>query len=279
MDGLAQECVYYNFSTADANKKWKCVEYAQHLLTQEGYYSGATDGYFGPVTKAAVIKHQQNYTYMGDTKLAVDGWLGPKTWRSMCSVAYEAKRYNTAWAPRWAFDYVGCWQLKLNTPDAPPAKKLSPSTGGDGGTTVTGWTKPVASGYITQGYRTAVTGYSVPGCPYSRSHCAADLATGGVSKPVYAVAAGTVTKAQFKCGYATTGNCLVIQHADNTKTVYNHVAPSVWAGAKVSAGQKIGQLDSSGVWKGWHLHFMTVNSSGTVVDPVGFMKARGVTLP
>ncbi len=46
----------------------------QVLLDYAGYSPGATDGIFGPKTKAAVLKLQQA------KKLVVDGEVGPKTW-------------------------------------------------------------------------------------------------------------------------------------------------------------------------------------------------------
>jgi hypothetical protein len=53
--------------------KGEQVKKLQQALKQLGYYDGKVDGDYGPATKAAVEKFQQ------DAGLAVDGIVGPKT--------------------------------------------------------------------------------------------------------------------------------------------------------------------------------------------------------
>lgn len=149
---------------------------------------------------------------------------------------------------------------------------------------VSGWQKPINASVVTQSYLTGV-GYSVPNCPYASKHCAIDLAGGvGDSTPVTAVADGDIvlarTAGQGSCGYATTGDCIVIRHGDGSKTIYNHIDIEIWSGP-VTKGKRIGTLNMSGKSTGYHLHFMTVESWGTVSDPKAFMAApsRGVSLP
>lgn len=154
--------------------------------------------------------------------------------------------------------------------------------------TSTGWRRPFASsniGYVaTQGHTRRVTYGSVPSCDTANAHCAVDLAgnvSWGVTK-VYPVADGVITKigiaGKGSCGYYTTGNCIVIEHDDKTKTVYNHFLTNQKLGTRVTKDMVIGVLNASGRFDGAHLHFMTVNQNGTVVDANKFMADRGVQL-
>lgn len=217
---------------------------------------------------------QNLLNYYNQTKpghaVAIDGWYGSITAEKISSY----KWYRMGIAGSKTVDsatysnMISYMNGRINTTSDP-----SPSTG---------WTKPINSTVITQGYLTGV-GYSVPNCTYSGKHCAVDL-SGGVDygSPVYAAADGDIvvarTAGQGSCGYATTGDCIVINHAGGYKTLYNHINIGVWSG-HVSKGQKIGTLNASGKVTGPHLHFMTIESWGTVSDPVAFMSVRGVKLP
>lgn len=55
------------------------VKLLQSILKEKGYDCGAIDGKFGPLTYKAVTKFQR------DSKLVVDGIVGPKTWSALCS--------------------------------------------------------------------------------------------------------------------------------------------------------------------------------------------------
>lgn len=71
--------------------------------------------------------------------------------------------------------------------------------------------------------------------------------------PVFAAAGGTVVKSAF---HNARGNYVQIQHADKTKTLYQHLqSANVSAGDRVSAGQTIGRAGKSGNVTGAHLHF------------------------
>ena len=83
--------------------------------------------------------------------------------------------------------------------------------------------------------------------------------------PILAAADGTVTVAEFSGGY---GGLIVIEHTINSTTVataYAHMWQSgihVQAGDRVRAGQHIGNVGSSGMSTGPHLHF-EVRPGGT----------------
>ncbi|WP_336711880.1 M23 family metallopeptidase [Arthrobacter sp. USHLN218] len=90
----------------------------------------------------------------------------------------------------------------------------------------------------------------------------------GCGTPVNAAAAGTVSKTSSSAGGY--GNRIVIKHAGGMTTTYNHLQ-SIGAhkGQKVSAGDKIGVLGTTGNSTGCHLHF-EVLKGGSEIDPAKF---------
>ena len=98
--------------------------------------------------------------------------------------------------------------------------------------------------------------------------------------PILAAADGTVTVAEFSGGY---GGLIVIEHIIDGKTVataYAHMWQSgihVRPGDRVSAGQHIGDVGSSGMSTGAHLHF-EVRPGGTNGEAIDAARAEGHTL-
>jgi len=82
--------------------------------------------------------------------------------------------------------------------------------------------------------------------------------------PIYAPNSGTVKLASYTPAY---GNVIVIDHGLNIFSMYLHLdSYNVKAGDKVSQGQLIAKVGSTGLADGPHLHFtMFVNK--TIVDP------------
>jgi len=82
--------------------------------------------------------------------------------------------------------------------------------------------------------------------------------------PIGATADGEVSFAGWKGGY---GNVVIIQHADGRESRYGHADKLfVQAGDKVSAGQKIAAVGSTGKSTGPHLHF-EIRENGELVNP------------
>lgn len=110
-----------------------------------------------------------------------------------------------------------------------------------------------------------------------RLHAGTDFAGGGCDGPIWAAQAGTVT---FR-GFDGRGNgTITIDHGGGVQTKYLHEYESgmlVRTGDKVTAGQQIGRVGSSGESSGCHLHF-SVLVDGEFVDPEPFMSALGITL-
>ena len=82
--------------------------------------------------------------------------------------------------------------------------------------------------------------------------------------PIYASAAGTVITASYN---GVRGNYVVIEHGNGLQTWYQHASRLyVSAGQKVSRGQNIAAVGTTGVSTGAHLHY-EVHVNGTAVDP------------
>lgn len=86
--------------------------------------------------------------------------------------------------------------------------------------------------------------------------------------PVYAAGPGEVLYAGWLRGY---GQIVIIDHGRNLSSVYAHLSRlDVGEGARVRKGQNIGQVGSTGVATGAHLHF-EVRVNGEARDPMGFL--------
>ena len=85
---------------------------------------------------------------------------------------------------------------------------------------------------------------------------------------IYAAAAGTVTSAGYS---GKAGNLIIINHGNGLLTYYMHCNTIfVSAGQKVSKGQNIGQVGTTGNSTGPHLHFQVMNN-GTPVNPMNYL--------
>jgi hypothetical protein len=99
-----------------------------------------------------------------------------------------------------------------------------------------------------------------------RPHHGVDYAA-PAGTPVYSVADGTVTFAGWGGGG---GNTLKIKHAGNLMTGYLHLksfAKGIKVGTKVTQGQLIGYVGSTGTSTGPHLDYR-VWKNGTPIDPL-----------
>jgi murein DD-endopeptidase MepM/ murein hydrolase activator NlpD len=135
-----------------------------------------------------------------------------------------------------------------------------------------GWALPTA-GVITSGW-----GYRYdPAQGYRWAMHYGDDIAHGCLQPIYAATAGTVTYAGV---YSDYGNYITINHGGGVSTSYGHIASGqtfVHVGQTVQAGQNIARTGSTGASTGCHLYF-AVMVNGSWVDPVPFMRARGITL-
>ncbi len=111
------------------------------------------------------------------------------------------------------------------------------------------------------GYRTA------PLRGASTNHKGTDFAA-PTGTPIYAVADGTVTSARYS---GNAGNMIVINHGNGLQTYYMHCSRIfVRAGTRVSKGQHIGAVGTTGNSTGPHLHFQ-VMSGGRPVNAMNYL--------
>lgn len=84
---------------------------------------------------------------------------------------------------------------------------------------------------------------------------------------IKATAAGTVVKSGM---YASYGNYVVVDHGGGVMSGYAHMSRrSVSVGDKVSQGQKLGEVGSTGNSSGNHLHFQ-IFINGSTTDPMQY---------
>ncbi len=103
----------------------------------------------------------------------------------------------------------------------------------------------------------------------TRMHSGIDFA-GASGTPIRATADGVVTHAGWRGGY---GNTVIIQHAFGVETLYAHLSRiDVSNGQRVSRGDRIGGMGTTGRSTGVHLHY-EVHVGGTAVNPMTYIRA------
>lgn len=101
----------------------------------------------------------------------------------------------------------------------------------------------------------------------SEFHSGIDI-RGNIGDPIKSTAKGKVSFAGWSQGY---GNCIRIKHDHGYETLYGHLsAINVRTGEKINAGEKIGELGSTGRSTGPHLHY-EVRYLGQPINPERFL--------
>ncbi len=152
--------------------------------------------------------------------------------------------------------------------EAAAAAKSGSSTSGSAGSSVSS-----SKGYFTNpcpGYSRISSGFGprkAPKAGASTYHKGIDMAA-SMGTPIYAGESGTVTSASYS---GSGGNMIVINHGNGIQTYYMHCSKMyVHAGQKVSRGENIGAVGSTGNSTGPHLHFQ-VMVNGTAVNPLNYL--------
>lgn len=156
------------------------------------------------------------------------------------------------------------------------------TTAADAGTTVTtsntrsnGASAPLAKGSYRVSAKFGATGN------WSRYHTGQDFsAPSGTA--VRAVVSGTVVSGNVG---SWAGKYVAIRAADGSSTLYAHLSSTdVKVGQQVTAGQKIGEVGSTGRSFGSHLHFEYYPSGRTPGDvysatnPMTYLSSLGITM-
>lgn len=103
---------------------------------------------------------------------------------------------------------------------------------------------------------------------YSWKHYGLDIAN-KIGTPIYAADSGTIETIGWGTGY---GNQIVIDHGGGKKTRYAHMSKFyVEKGDKVTKGQTIGAMGSTGWSTGPHLHFEVI-INGTKYNPLNYIQ-------
>ena len=141
-------------------------------------------------------------------------------------------------------------------------------------------TSPSSAGYIFPVQGCSKSNINVLSYPSYAGHTGVDVNIGVTGKNVVAVKSGTViTSTAIKNSdgsYRSYGEYVMINHGDGTITLYAHMlagSRKVTAGQKVSQGQVIGIVGSTGNSTGTHLHFevRTLANSFKPVNPIPYL--------
>ncbi|MCX5253480.1 LysM peptidoglycan-binding domain-containing M23 family metallopeptidase [Streptomyces canus] len=160
---------------------------------------------------------------------------------------------------------------KAEKTESKSSSKSTAATQSSNTTSSSGYTLPVTGATIGTGYRVAGSMWS------SGYHTGVDFVV-PTGTSLKAVAAGTVVSAGWGGAY---GNQVVIKLNDGYYAQYAHLSQlSVSAGQTVTEGQQIGLSGATGNVTGPHLHFeiRTTPDYGSDVDPVAYLRSKGVAV-
>ena len=127
-----------------------------------------------------------------------------------------------------------------------------------------------SSSVIPAGNRMAwpTTGHNITQY-FSWRHTGVDIAN-HIGTPIYAADNGTITTVGWNSGGY--GNQIIVNHGGGKTTRYAHLSAfGVNIGQKVSKGQYIGAMGSTGRSTGPHLHFEVI-LNGRVVNPLNYVR-------
>jgi len=106
---------------------------------------------------------------------------------------------------------------------------------------------------------------------YHWRHSGLDI-DGTYSSPIYAAENGTVIRADGSGWNGGYGKVIIIDHGQGMHTLYAHLSKIyVGVGERITRGQTIGMMGTTGKSSGTHLHF-EVRINGRRLNPLGYIR-------
>lgn len=153
---------------------------------------------------------------------------------------------------------------------APQTAASQPAPAPGAGGAATGRFIWPTSGVITQYFGPTSFALEPPYAGYAHFHQGLDIAN-GFGTPIVAADGGTVIYAGWSS--SGLGNAVAIDHGNGLITWYGHMGsrPAVSVGQRVSRGQYLGPMGSTGASTGSHVHFAMLKN-GVYVDPLSYLR-------
>jgi murein DD-endopeptidase MepM/ murein hydrolase activator NlpD len=132
------------------------------------------------------------------------------------------------------------------------------------------WSAPAPGAPMSEAYGVVNSEYA------AGYHTGTDFAV-DAGTDVLAVGDGTVVSADRQTCY---GNTVVVELPDGRYALYAHLSAfEVTAGQQVRAGQRVARSGDTGNSTGPHLHFeiRTADYYGADIDPLAYLRGKGVT--
>jgi murein DD-endopeptidase MepM/ murein hydrolase activator NlpD len=116
---------------------------------------------------------------------------------------------------------------------------------------------------------------STYGTRWGSMHWGIDIAN-RIGTPIVSAADGVVVEAGPASGF---GLWVRVRHTDGTITVYGHVDRTLARqGQAVKAGQQIATMGNRGQSTGPHLHFEVWTAGGSKINPLTWLRSKGVQI-
>ena len=246
--GVSRQMLYYLNPDLDERR---LIPGRKMLISTPDVYLGVK------VVRTIVYDEEINYStvrikddslYVNQTKVKTAGRKGSKT--ITAEVTYvDGVKTNTDIISSVVTREPVTRELYVGTKNYPNSFSSLAGTGA--------FIRPISGGYTSCAYG----GY--------RGHVGVDLTmSGAYGKAIYASASGTVIKAGWSGGY---GIMVKIRHSNGYETWYAHMSSKlVSVGDKVTQGQQIGRIGSTGNSTGPHLHF-ELRINGSPVNPMRYI--------
>lgn len=197
----------------------------------------------------------------------------------LAEIAQKEKEYQQAKEEEWIAHMATATTAPTKPPETKPTEGSKPTEGGDSDkepeketepekepekpTNNDPWRVPCSYVKLTSPFGER----EQPTAGASTNHQGVDLA-GPEGTPIYAARGGTVTIAKFS---KSAGYYVTINHGDGYASIYMHMTHYVVAkGDKVSGGQLIGYMGSTGISTGSHLHW-GIMYDGNYVNPANYV--------